>query len=123
RGRTPSISRCSFIARTRERCIPWTRVALRWRAILARPMAPSCVPELDEELRLRLGRRFGSAIDAWFDALPGVLGDLADRWVLEWGTLIQRGSMSVVIRCRTADGRPAVLKASPDRERIAQEAA
>jgi streptomycin 6-kinase len=86
-------------------------------------MAASSVPELDEELRLRLGRRFGSAIDAWFDALPAVLDDLAERWKIEWGTLIQRGSMSVVIRCRTADGRPAVLKASPERERVAQEAA
>src|SRR5229473_221162 len=86
-------------------------------------MATSSVPELDEELRLRLGRRFGSAIDAWFDALPGVLADLAERWDIEWGTLIQRGSMSVVVRCRTADGRPAVLKASPERERVAHEAA
>ena len=83
----------------------------------------SSVPELDEEVRLRLGRRFGSAIDAWFDALPGVLADLAERWDIEWGTLIQRGSMSVVVRCRTADGRPAVLKASPERERVAHEAA
>jgi streptomycin 6-kinase len=86
-------------------------------------MASFSVPELDEELRLRLGRRFGSAIDAWFDALPAVLTDLADRWELEWGTLIQRGSMSVVIRCRTADGRPAVLKVSPQRDRVAHEAA
>jgi streptomycin 6-kinase len=86
-------------------------------------MTTSGVPELDKELRLRLGRRFGSAIDAWFDALPGVLGDLAERWDIAWGTLIQRGSMSVVIRCKTADGRPAVLKASPDCERIAHEAA
>src|SRR5204863_2764919 len=86
-------------------------------------MATSRVPELDEELRLRLGRRFGSAIDAWLEALPAVLGDLAEQWDLEWGTLVQRGSMSVVIRCRTADGRPAVLKASPERERIAHEAA
>jgi streptomycin 6-kinase len=31
--------------------------------------------------------------------------------------------MSVVIRCRTADGRPAVLKISPDRRRVAEEAA
>jgi streptomycin 6-kinase len=31
--------------------------------------------------------------------------------------------MSVVIRCRTADGRSAVLKASPERERVAHEAA
>jgi len=82
----------------------------------------SRVPELDEELRLRLGRRFGSAIDAWFDGLPAVLSDLAEHWDIEWGTLIQRGSMSVVIRCR-ADGRQAVLKASPERERVAHEAA
>jgi streptomycin 6-kinase len=86
-------------------------------------MATSSLPELDEELRLRLGRRFGSAIDAWFDALPAVLSNLAEHWDIEWGTLIQRGSMSVVIRCRTADGRPAVLKASPERERVAHEAA
>jgi len=85
-------------------------------------MATSSVPELDEELRLRLGRRFGSAIDAWFDGLPAVLSDLAEHWDIEWGTLIQRGSMSVVIRCR-ADGRQAVLKASPERERVAHEAA
>lgn len=37
--------------------------------------------------------------------------------------MIQRGSVSVVIRCRTADGGPAVLKASPARERVAHEAA
>jgi hypothetical protein len=71
----------------------------------------------------RLGRRFGSAIDKWFDALPAVLSNLAEHWDIEWGTVIQRGSMSVVIRCRTADGRPAVLKASPERERVADEAA
>jgi streptomycin 6-kinase len=86
-------------------------------------MTTSSVPELDEELRRRLGRRFGSALDVWFDGLPAVLSDLAERWDIQWGTLIQRGSMSVVIRCRTADGRPAVLKASPERERVAHEAA
>jgi streptomycin 6-kinase len=86
-------------------------------------MSTSSVPELDEELRLRLGRRFGSAVDAWLDGLPDVLSHLSERWDIEWGTLIQRGSMSVLIRCRTADGRPAILKASPERERVAHEAA
>jgi streptomycin 6-kinase len=86
-------------------------------------VAASGIPELDHELRLRLWRRFGSAIDAWFDELPAALEDLAARWSVEWGTLIQRGSMSVVIRCRTADGRPAVLKLSPERARLAHEAA
>ena len=80
------------------------------------------IPELDEELRRRLGRRYGSAIDPWFDSLPAVLSDLAERWGIEWGGLIQRGSMSAVIRCRAADGRAAVLKVSPERARIAHEA-
>jgi len=86
-------------------------------------MAASTMPELDDEVRRRLGRRFGSAIDAWFDELPFVLSDLAGRWQIDCGSLIQRGSMSVVIRCRMADGRSAVLKVSPDRNRLAHEAA
>jgi streptomycin 6-kinase len=83
----------------------------------------SSIPELDDELRMRLGRRYGAAIDGWFAQLPDVLAALAERWGVEWGTLIQRGSMSVVIRCRTPDGRAAVLKVSPERERLAREAA
>ena len=86
-------------------------------------MAGFSIPELDDELRRRLGRRYGSTIDPWFDALPVVLSDLAERWAVEFESLIQRGSMSVVIRCRTADGRPAVLKVTPDRPRLASEAA
>ena len=81
------------------------------------------VPELDQKVRLRLARRFGSGIDAWFDALPAVLSDLAARWQIAWGPLIQRGSVSVVIRCRTAEGRAGVLKVSPDRQRVSREAA
>jgi streptomycin 6-kinase len=82
------------------------------------------VPELDEKLRARLRRRYGAGIDAWFAALPALLADLGKRWELAWGPVIQRGSMSVVIRCRTADGdRPAVLKVCPDRARLAREAA
>jgi streptomycin 6-kinase len=80
------------------------------------------VPILDDEVRQRLRRRFGAEVVPWFDELPGVLGVLAERWHVEWGALIQRGSMSVVIRCRMPDGRPAVLKVSPDRARLATEA-
>ena len=85
-------------------------------------MQAASIPRLDREVRQRLARRFGSAVDAWFDALPAVLRDLAERWELEWGELIRRGSISVVIRC-SVSGRPAVLKVSPDRRRIAHEAA
>jgi hypothetical protein len=83
----------------------------------------SSIPELDDELRVRLGRRFGSAIDGWFAELPDVLEELADRWGVERGTPIQRGSMAFVIRCQTGDGRAAVLKVSPDRAWLAHEAA
>jgi streptomycin 6-kinase len=52
-----------------------------------------------------------------------VLIVLAKRWQFELGDPIPRGSVSVVFRCRLADGRGAVLKASPDRARLAFEAA
>jgi streptomycin 6-kinase len=57
------------------------------------------------------------------DELPDVLDALSERWQVEWGSLIPRGSMSVVIRCRMSDGRPAVLQVSPDRARLENEAA
>jgi streptomycin 6-kinase len=47
-----------------------------------------------------------------------VLAELSNRWGIECGELIQRGSMSVVIRCGDA-----VLKIGPDPQRIAREAA
>lgn len=77
----------------------------------------------DEEVRRRLGRRFGSAIESWLDELSPVLVNLGERWQIDFETLIRRGSMSVVIRCRNAEGRPAVLKISPDRRRAQEEAA
>jgi streptomycin 6-kinase len=86
-------------------------------------MAGSRVPELDDQLRRRLGRRFGAAIESWLNALPPVLSELGERWQLELESVIQRGSISVVIRCETAAGRPAVLKVSPERRRILDEAA
>ena len=80
-------------------------------------------PDLDDQLRRRLRRRFGAAVDPWLEGLPPVLADVAERWQVVLESLVQRGSMSVVLRCRTSDGRPAVLKASPDRRRIVEEAA
>src|SRR2546428_5810001 len=83
----------------------------------------SPVPSFDDGARQRLTARFGDEVAAWFDELPGVLSALAERWQVEYGSLIPRGSMSVVIRCRMIDSRPAVLKVSPDRTRLANEAA
>ena len=86
-------------------------------------MTTSRIPELDAELRRRLGRRFGTAIESWLDELPPVLADLAARWQIDFESFIQAGSISVVIRCRTAAGRSAVLKVSPERRRVLDEAA
>jgi streptomycin 6-kinase len=92
------------------------RLRYRWR------MGPA-VPSVDEGARQRITARFGSQVDAWFDKLPGVLMALAEQWRFEFGSAIPRGSVSVVFRCRLADGRGAVLKVSPDRARLAYEAA
>lgn len=81
------------------------------------------VQERDDELLRRLGRRFGSGIEGWLDELPAVLTDLAERWQIEFESLVPRGSVSVVVRGRMADNCPAVLKLSPDRRRIRDEAA
>jgi streptomycin 6-kinase len=82
----------------------------------------STVPRIDAGARQRLTARFGNQVAPWLDELPGVLGVLAQRWQLQLGRPIPRGSVSVVLRCQMADGRGAVLKASPDRARLAHEA-
>ena len=78
---------------------------------------------MDEAVRQRLTMRFGGDVAAWFDDLPDVLRSLARRWRLDLIESVPRGSVSVVLRCRTSDGPPAVLKVSPDVARIASEAA
>jgi streptomycin 6-kinase len=85
-------------------------------------MGPA-VPRIDAGARQRLTARFGTEAQAWFEQLPGILTALAQRWRLQIGPPIPRGSVSAVYRCQMADGRRAVLKASPDRARLAFEAA
>jgi streptomycin 6-kinase len=83
----------------------------------------STAPSIDAGARQRLSARFGGEIEGWFHELPGVLIAVAERWGFEFGPAIPRGTVSVVFRCRMANGRAAVLKASPDRARLAYEAA
>jgi streptomycin 6-kinase len=73
--------------------------------------------------RQRLIARFGPSVEPWLDELPHRLAELAQRWRLELGDPIPRGSMSAVYLCTLADGRRAVLKACPDTARVAFEAA
>jgi streptomycin 6-kinase len=78
------------------------------------------VPRLNEA-RQRLVRRFGDGVQSWLDELPARLLVLRARWSLDLDSVIPKGSMSVVIRCRTRQGQRAVLKISPDRDRMARE--
>ena len=72
--------------------------------------------------RRRLLARFGGRVEPWWDRLPGATADLAERWELVIGAAVGRGNTSLVVRCRRADGRPAVLKLTPDAELGAAEA-
>jgi streptomycin 6-kinase len=81
------------------------------------------IPRVDDGVRRRLTMRFGAEVAPWFDELPDLLRTLAASWGIELGAPIPRGSVSVVIRCRLRDSRRGVLKVSPDRARLATEAA
>jgi len=83
---------------------------------------PPDMPSLDEA-RQRLLRRFGDGVQSWMDELPARLLVLRERWSLELESVLPKGSMSVVLRCRTAEGQRAMLKISPDQERVAREIA
>jgi streptomycin 6-kinase len=62
-------------------------------------------PALDPT-RERLLARFGARVEPWWERLPGVLAELAERWepVVE-DAVGGRGNTSLVVRCRRADGR------------------
>ena len=62
----------------------------------------------------RLLGRFGGSVGGWWSRLPGLVEELAVRWDLVIGDPVGRGGTSLVLRCRTADGRAAMLKLTPD---------
>jgi streptomycin 6-kinase len=75
-----------------------------------------------EETRRRLLDRFGAGVEAWWQRLPAVVAESAERWQLLVGDAIGRGNTSLVIRCRRADGRAALLKLTPEPVLAAEEA-
>jgi streptomycin 6-kinase len=79
--------------------------------------------DIDPGVRQRLVARFGEPARAWLEEFPRRVGELAERWHLDLGTPLPRGSVAVVVHCRTREGRPAVLKVTPDRRRLISEAA
>ena len=78
-------------------------------------------PTLDAT-RGRLLARFGARVEPWWESLPAVVAELAEHWELVIGDAVGRGNTSLVVRCRRADGSPAVLKLTPDADLGAAEA-
>jgi streptomycin 6-kinase len=77
-----------------------------------------------EATRDRLLARFGAPVLApWWEGLPSLLADLAERWELAVGDAVGRGNTSLVVRCRRGDGSAAILKLSPDAALAAAEGA
>lgn len=70
----------------------------------------------------RLEARFGDRVAPWWAALPVTAAALSESWGLEIGVPVGRGNTSLVLRCRRADGRAAILKLSPDAELATAEA-
>jgi streptomycin 6-kinase len=75
-----------------------------------------------EEIRSRLVGRFGARVTAWCVRVPALAEELATAWSLTLGGPMPAGASSVVLSCRLPDGIPAVLKLSPDRRFLAEQA-
>jgi streptomycin 6-kinase len=67
--------------------------------------------------------RFGAAAVGWWDGLPALIAELAERWQLRVGSPVGRGNTSLALRCSRANGRAAILKLTPEPELAAAEAA
>ncbi|MFF5719092.1 aminoglycoside phosphotransferase family protein [Streptomyces buecherae] len=74
-----------------------------------------------ESVTTRLVRRFGPQVAEWCADAPDLLARLATQWRLSLGDSLPDGASSVVLRCRLADGTPAVLKVSPERALLAEQ--
>ena len=79
-------------------------------------------PAAWQAARERLSRRFGAQLEDWWPRVPALLAGLCERWQLDLGTPAGSGNTSLVLRCRRADGRSAILKVTPDAAIAATEA-
>ncbi|KAB8168020.1 phosphotransferase [Streptomyces sp. 3MP-14] len=70
----------------------------------------------------RLVRRFGPGVAGWCAEVPRLVAGLTARWGLTLGAPLPEGAASITLRCRWPDGTPAVLKLSPDRTLLVEQA-
>ncbi|MFF8697318.1 aminoglycoside phosphotransferase family protein [Streptomyces sp. NPDC015144] len=75
-----------------------------------------------QNVTARLVCRFGPRATQWCADAPGVLAELASRWGLVLGGPLPDGASSLTLRCRRPDGTPAVLKITPERALLAEQA-
>ena len=71
--------------------------------------AAEASPAVAERVALSL-RAGGAAGQAWLDALPGLLAELADAWSITVGARLDGGRASYVAEATTRHGTPAVVK-------------
>lgn len=64
--------------------------------------------------RTTLIERFGPQVITWCDELPRRIATLAAAWKLRVEQALPAGGTSVLLRCRTDDEQPVVLKLTPD---------
>ncbi|MEU9321084.1 aminoglycoside phosphotransferase family protein [Streptomyces sp. NPDC048295] len=75
-----------------------------------------------ESVTTRLVRRFGPQVAQWCADTPYLIARLTSRWNLSLGESLPDGASSITLRCQWPDGTPAVLKLSPDRALLAEQA-
>ena len=66
-----------------------------------------------EEFARETAARDGEPGGAWIAALPGIVGELLERWTAVIDGPIAHGGVGVIVPVRDAAGRAAVLKVSP----------
>ncbi|MFY1676673.1 aminoglycoside phosphotransferase family protein [Streptomyces sp. WMMC905] len=76
---------------------------------------------MPEGCRERLIAHYGPRIGDWLDAVPGVLGQVAQRWGLSLKGYHDAGHASVIATANNSVGRPQLIKAWADPARYRHE--
>jgi streptomycin 6-kinase len=76
-------------------------------------MAMSISIDVPDALAASYNKHSGASGRAWIAALPGLVAEFLDRWVLRLDDFVGHGMASLVLSVIRADGTPAVLKLQP----------
>ncbi|RDG34770.1 aminoglycoside phosphotransferase family protein [Streptomyces corynorhini] len=84
-------------------------------------MTTRTLGEVPTGCRERLIAHYGAKAQEWLDAVPEVLGQMAERWRLTLAGYHDAGHASVIATAADLDGRPLILKAWADPTRYQHE--